>query len=363
MNTDPIQFTPAVKEKAKLRMAIAGPSGSGKTYTSLLIASNLGFGKIALIDTEHGSASKYADLFQFDTVNMHKPFNPLKLISAIEAAQAAEYGVLIIDSLSHVWNGPGGLLEMVDNWKKKYSGNTYAAWSEGTPIQNALIESITGADMHIIGTMRSKTEYILVESSNGKTRPQKVGMAPVQRDGFEYEFDVLLEMDIENYGIVTKTRCPALTGQVYDKPGPEIANILSAWLNSGVAEQPPPTPKPVAEQPPEPVKAEPSDNGQLPDINKDPRAWLEAQCEKDQTLQGRVWKAVSATGKYTGWQHAKNAMTPNEKTGNEGFVCPKGFKIEAEQKITCAGAMNVYDWLMERKEDEPKEATKADTPV
>ena len=122
-------------------------------------------------------------------------------------------------------------------------------------------------------------------------------------------------------------------------------------------------PEPVAEQPPDPVKAEPSDNGQLPDINKDPRAWLEAQCEKDQTLLGRVWKAVSATGKYTGWQHAKNAMTPNEKTGNEGFVCPKGFKIEAEQKITCAGAMNVYDWLMERKEDEPKEATKADTPV
>lgn len=230
-------FKKAVKEEAKLRLAIAGPSGSGKTYTALAVGTALG--KVALVDTEHGSASKYADIFDFDVAEMHAPFHPDKYAKAIEAATAAGYDVVILDSLSHAWNGPGGVLEIVEQASKKYRGNSYAGWQEGTPVHNRLIEAIVGAGIHVIGTMRSKQEYILIDK-NGKQQPQKVGMAPVQRDGFEYEFDVFLDMDVDNNAIVSKTRCPALTGAVITKPGKPLAETLAAWLGGVKVERPTP---------------------------------------------------------------------------------------------------------------------------
>lgn len=223
-------FRTAVKEEAKLRLAIAGPSGSGKTFTALKVATHLANGgRIAVVDTEHGSASKYADLFDFDVVNYDPPFHPDRFTEAIHAAEDGGYDVVIIDSLSHAWNGTGGLLEIVDNAAKKFKGNSYMAWSEGTPIQNRLIEGIVGAEIHVIATMRSKQDYVLIER-NGKQVPQKVGMAPIQRDGFEYEFDLFLEMDVENNAIVSKTRCPALTGAVIREPGAALADTLLEWL-------------------------------------------------------------------------------------------------------------------------------------
>lgn len=221
-------FQKAVKYESKLRLAIAGPSGSGKTYTALSLATALS-GKVAVIDTEHGSASKYADLFDFDVLNLTPPFHPLRYVEAIREAQAAGYGVVVIDSVSHAWNGTGGVLEIVEQASKKYKGNSYAGWQDGTPAQNALIEGIVGAGVHIIATMRSKQDYILIDK-NGKQTPQKVGMAPVQRDGFEYEFDIFLDMDIENNAIVSKTRCPALAGAVIPKPGRDLAKSLQDWL-------------------------------------------------------------------------------------------------------------------------------------
>jgi hypothetical protein len=154
--------------------------------------------------------------------------------------------VVILDSLSHAWNGPGGVLEIVEQASKKFRGNSYAGWQEGTPAHNSLIEGVVSARTHIIATMRSKQEYILVER-NGKQAPQKVGMAPVQRDGFEYEFDVFIDMDIENNAIVSKTRCPALTGKVMSKPGADLANTLREWLSGEPALQvePKPQPKPA----------------------------------------------------------------------------------------------------------------------
>lgn len=232
-------FNKAVKEESKLRMAIAGPSGSGKTYTALAIASALANGKpIAVVDTEHGSASKYADLWGFDVANMHAPFHPDKFVAALREAEAAGYAVIILDSISHAWSGTGGVLDIVDEAaKRSKSGNTYMAWKEGTPVQNKLIDAIVQSGIHVIATMRSKTEYVLADTGNGKQSPRKVGMAPVQRDQFEYEFDVVLDMDIDNNAIVSKTRCPALTGRVFAKPGADVAGILAGWLH-GAATQP-----------------------------------------------------------------------------------------------------------------------------
>jgi hypothetical protein len=223
-------FQKAVKQEAKLRLAIAGPSGSGKTYSALAIATHLG-GKIAVVDTEHGSASKYADKFNFDVVNMEPPFHPDRFAKFIREAQDAGYQTVILDSLTHAWNGTGGLLEVVDQIaQRSNSKNTFAAWKEGTPIYNHLIDSIIQSNVHVIATMRSKQDYAMELDDRGKQKPVKIGMAPIQRDGFEYEFDVVLTMNIDNEAIVTKTRCEELNGGIFKKPGKDVADILTSWL-------------------------------------------------------------------------------------------------------------------------------------
>ena len=235
-------FTKAVKTEAKLRLAFTGPAGAGKTYSALAVATTLvPGGRVALLDTEHGSAAKYADIFDFDTAAMEPPFHPDRYAEAISAAARAGYDVLVLDSMSHAWIGTGGMLDTVnDIARARYQGNTFAAWKDGTPIQNRLIEAILNAPLHIIATMRSKTEYSLTkDEKTGKTKPEKVGTAPVQRDGFEYEYDVIIDMGIDNVGVVNKTRCPALTGAVIDKPGAALAATLRDWLHGA----PPPAAK------------------------------------------------------------------------------------------------------------------------
>lgn len=263
MGSTGIAFKKAVKAESKLRMALAGPSGAGKTYTALSIASGLvdaaGDGSIAVIDTERGSATKYADLFQFDVLEL-ETFHPDRYIEAILAAQDAGYSVLVIDSLTHAWNGKGGLLELVDAIaKRSYQGNTFRAWGEATPIQNRMIDTITTSRLHIIATMRSKTEYVVESNDRGKNAPRKVGMAAVQRDGMEYEFDVFGQMTIENELIIEKSRCPELAGQIIRKPGADVAQTLAAWLHGAPVPQLRAVPTPPAPQEqPEPVDPQPS---------------------------------------------------------------------------------------------------------
>jgi len=298
-------FRQAVKAEAKLRMAITGPSGAGKTYTALAIATALAAGQsVALVDTEHGSASKYADLFTFDVAEMHPPFHPDKFILALQEAANSGYAVVILDSISHAWSGTGGVLDVVDEAaKRSKSGNTYMAWKEGTPLQNRMIDAIVQSGVHVIATMRSKTEYILVDTGNGKQAPRKVGMAPVQRDQFEYEFDVVLDMDIENNAIVGKTRCPALTSRVFAKPGADVAGILATWL--GGAPQPPQKPLDndggvVASQqaaPPPNAAPRPPTQGTQPDGNNpwDDNAPSAAEIAVSE-LTGQPFKVIYAWG-------------------------------------------------------------------
>ncbi len=232
-------FQRATKFAAKLRLALAGPAGSGKTYTALTLATALADGQgVALIDTEHGSASKYADLFSFDTLQL-ETFHPNKYIEAIHEAEAAGYAVLVIDSLSHAWSGTGGLLEEKDKIARaKYSGNSFSAWNDASAIQNKLVNVILGAKLHIIATVRSKMDYVLETGPSGKTMPRKVGMAPVQRDDLPYEFDVFCMLESDNTLIVDKSRCPALSGAVIAKPNGAVAETLKAWLSGETPPQP-----------------------------------------------------------------------------------------------------------------------------
>lgn len=225
------QFKKATKTQSRLRMALIGPSGSGKTYTSLGIAIHLG-SKVAVIDTERGSASKYADQFEFDVLEL-ETFEPNNYVSAIEAAESAGYDVIVVDSLSHAWMGKGGALEQVDLAAKRNKGNSFAGWRDVTPQHNALVDSMLQCRSHLIVTMRTKTEYVLEENQNGKKQPRKIGLAPVQREGLDYEFDVTGELDHDNNLVIDKTRCPALKGKVFQRAGEDIATVLRQWLSDG----------------------------------------------------------------------------------------------------------------------------------
>lgn len=223
-------FVKATKHKSRARLALMGPSGSGKTYTALAIAQGLGK-KIAVIDTEHGSAAKYSDLFSFDVCELHS-FSPSDYIQAIRSA--ADYDVLIIDSISHEWQGKNGCLDLVSQNSSGPTDKNYFAWGKVTPQHNEFVEALLALPAHLIATIRVKMDYAIQINDKGKPSPVKVGLAPVQRDGVEYEFDVLAQIDQEHVLTITKTRYSALDGGVYAKPGKELGEQIGLWLNEGV---------------------------------------------------------------------------------------------------------------------------------
>jgi energy-coupling factor transporter ATP-binding protein EcfA2 len=231
------QIEKATKTAAKGRIAIEGPAGSGKTYTSLILATVLAEeGRIIFIDSEKRSSEKYADIFDFDILPLEPPYTVKKYTEAIRFASELDgYDVVIVDSLSHAWAGEGGALEQVDTAKSKYQGNTYVAWRDVTPDQHRMVEAILQNEKHIICCMRSKTEFSMEKDSSGKTTIRKLGLQPVQREGLDYEFDVVFAMDWDHRAIVTKTRMASLADQVFVKPGPDVGQLLKDWLTAGEA--------------------------------------------------------------------------------------------------------------------------------
>ncbi|MBQ0399315.1 ATP-binding protein [Providencia rettgeri] len=229
-----MKFAKALRKKAKLRLALTGPSGSGKTYGALEIAKGLG-GKTALIDTEKGSASLYSDRFNFDVLELDPPFTPERFIEAIGAAQEAGYDNLIIDSITHEWSGSGGCLELLDGLAKaKYRGNTWSAWSEITPRHNAFLDAILRSDLHIIATMRSKTETAQVDKGNGKKGVDKLGMKSEQRDGVEYEFTTVLDLNHETHtAMASKDRTGLFSNAEVTQLNESTGKKLMDWLNDG----------------------------------------------------------------------------------------------------------------------------------
>lgn len=224
-------FRKAERRKAKLRLAITGPAGSGKTYGALLIAQGLG-GRIAMIDTENGSGDLYSSICEYDIMNINAPFDPRKYIQAIHDAENEGYDVLIIDSLSHCWISEGGLLDMKEQLATSGKYNSFSAWSKVTPIQNKLIEAMLTSKCHIIATMRSRTDYVQVINDKGRTEIRKVGLAPVQRDGMDYEFSVVFDLNNEHTVTVSKDRTSIFDGKNFTLSSETGATLLE-WLNSG----------------------------------------------------------------------------------------------------------------------------------
>lgn len=236
-----LQIRKAERKGRHTRLALVGPSGTGKSYTSLLLASGLTRnGKICAIDTEHESLDKYDDILpngaSFSVLPLHY-FSPENYIEAIALVAKEGFDTLIIDSLSHGWMGEGGALDLVNKAQRRsQSNNSYVAWRDVTPLHNRLVDSIIQAPMHVIATLRAKTEYVMEKGEDGKTTVRKVGLAPVQRDGLEYEFDIVADMDTSNTLIVSKSRVPFMSGAVVHKPGHDLGVSLREWYDGAKPE-------------------------------------------------------------------------------------------------------------------------------
>lgn len=251
-------FQRATKRKLKARIALDGPAGSGKSYTALRFAHALAgpSGRVAVIDTEHRSASKYTGEspdgipFTFDVCELEH-YAPSTYTNVIREAGKAGYDVLVIDSLSHGWEGVGGALDQVDRKAAaSRSGNSFAAWRDVTPMHREMVEAILACPAHVIVTMRSKMGYEMETDERGKVKPVKVGLKPIQREGVEYEFDVVGDMDLDHMIVISKSRCSALDGARAVKPGAPFIQPLIAWLSDGADVSVVPTTQPATQETP-----------------------------------------------------------------------------------------------------------------
>lgn len=230
-----MQIRKAERKKAKLRLGISAPSGAGKTYSSLLVAYGItgDWEKIGLVDTENGSGDLYAHLGDYSVIPLEAPYTPDKYIQAIKLFEDNGFDCIIIDSLTHAWAGEGGILDIQSSVAAaSRSGNSYTAWREVTPKHNALVNAILQSKCHIIATMRAKTEYVQEKNDQGKTEIKKVGLAPIQRDGMEYEFTIMLDLSLNHTASASKDRTGLFDGR-YFKPGTDTGKQLLEWLETG----------------------------------------------------------------------------------------------------------------------------------
>ena len=225
-----MELRQAQRRQAKINLALQGASGTVKTYSALLLASGITqSSKIAVIDTENHSADLYAHLGDYNVLQLSKPFTPERYIKAIEVCETAGMEVIIIDSITHEWDGSGGILDLHGNM----TGNSFANWSKITPRHNAFVQKILESGCHIISTIRTKTDYTLTDK-NGKMVPEKVGLKGIQRDGIDFEFTIVFDLDIKHNAVASKDR----TGLFMDKPESiitsEYGKRILQWCDAGV---------------------------------------------------------------------------------------------------------------------------------
>lgn len=227
-----MQLRQSERKQAKIKMALQGSSGCGKSLSSLLLAKGLtndNLAKVAVIDTENGSADLYAHLGDYNVLALQPPYTPEKYIEAIEVCEKAGMEVIILDSISQVWD------ELLD-FHSKLPGNSFANWSKVTPRQKAFINKILQADAHIIATMRTKQDYVL-QQKDGKYVPEKVGLKAVQRDDVSYEFTIVFDIDIKHFAIASKDRTNLFSGRPEFMINTSTGKRILDWCSSPIKEQ------------------------------------------------------------------------------------------------------------------------------
>jgi len=223
-----MKLRPSERRKAKIKMALQGSAGSGKTYSSLLLAQGLtngNFSKVAIIDTENGSADLYAHLGNYNVLSLQPPYTPENYIKAIEVCEQAGMEVIIIDSISHAWD------ELLD-FHSKLAGNSFTNWAKVTPRQKAFTDKILQCNAHVIATMRTKQDYVL-NQKDGKYIPEKVGLKAVQRDGLDYEFTLVFDVDIKHFAVSSKDRTGLFMGKPEFIINSGTGKRILEWCNSG----------------------------------------------------------------------------------------------------------------------------------
>ena len=240
-----MQIQVAQKKKVKLKVGMSGASGFGKTYSALLLAfgamkelhPNLSddecWSKIVVIDTENESASLYDDLGPYNVINLEPPYSPERYIEAIDAVLAAGMELVVIDSITHEWDGSGGCLDIQSSL-----GGRYQDWVKVTPRHQAFINKILQSPIHVITTVRRKQDYEMTKDSMGKLQVQKAGTKEITRDGFEYELTLNFEFINDNHMVkASKDR----TGIYMNEPDfvitTETGKKLIQWANSGIDEK------------------------------------------------------------------------------------------------------------------------------
>ncbi|PHQ30889.1 AAA family ATPase [Leeuwenhoekiella nanhaiensis] len=216
------------RRRAKIKMALQGSAGSGKTYSSLLLAKGLingDFSKVAIVDSENGSADLYAHLGQYNVLSLSPPFTPEKYIQAIDVCLKSGMKVIILDSISQVWD------ELLD-FHSKLPGNSFSNWNKVTPRQRAFVDKILQADAHIIATMRTKQDYVL-NQKDGKYIPEKVGLKAVQRDGVDYEFTLVFDIDSKHFAVASKDRTNLFSGKPEFTINAATGKKILEWCNDG----------------------------------------------------------------------------------------------------------------------------------
>lgn len=253
-----MQLRRAERKRQHLRIALCSPAGGGKTFTALRIAHALG-GPVGVVDTENGSSELYAGernpdggVFDFLTADLSQEpgkYSVDNYIRALYAMHSAGVRTVIVDSGTHAWSGEGGVLSVVDEAaRRSKSKNTYVAWAEGTPQHLAFVQALLSYPGHLILTLRQKVEYVQEKNDKGHTEIRKVGMAPIQRDGLDYEMTVVGDLEADTHRlIVTKTRCSALADRSFVKPGADVARVLLDWLDGGADPEPVKVPEPTPE--------------------------------------------------------------------------------------------------------------------
>jgi hypothetical protein len=226
-----MELRTAQRRQAKIKLAFQGPSGSGKTMSALLLASGItDWSKIAVIDTENHSADLYAHLGGYNVLQLSKPFTPERYIKAIEVCEQAKMEVIIMDSITHEWDGAGGILSI----HSAMAGNTFTNWNKVTPRHNAFVQKILESSCHIISTIRTKSDYTLTDK-NGKMVPEKVGLKGIQRDGIDFEFTIVFDLDIKHVAKASKDRTGLFMDQSEEVITPAHGKKILEWCNSGIS--------------------------------------------------------------------------------------------------------------------------------
>lgn len=289
-----IQIKKAERKSVKIKLAITGPSGAGKTMGSLLLAKGLAAGgKVLIIDSEDGSSNLYADHklvgMDFDVIELDAPYTVTKYLQALQAGQDAGYDVIVIDSITHAWAGEGGLLDKKTSLDSR-GGNSFTNWASITKEQEQFKAKIIHSSSHVIVTMRSKQEYVVEANDKGRSAPKKVGLAPIQRDGMEYEFTTVFDVSMDHSYQASKDRTGLFDGRI-EKLGESTGKEIRDWLNSGAV-----------------IVAQSSSVAEEIDAPAIHRSIIQIKSQNDMLAAVEFWGGITASEK----EAVKKLMTPGE---------------------------------------------------